>query len=118
MRILINNVRLADPSGLHEARNVFISNGQIEGFNLGGGADLELDGSKFVLAPAFTDPHAHLREPGQEVKEDLQSGLGAAVAGGFGTVVSMPNTSPAVDDPGIVSSLIEKAERLGQLECR
>ena len=54
----------------------------------------------------------HLREPGQEVKEDLASGLAAAAAGGFGSVVSMANTNPTVDDPGIVASLIEKAEAL------
>ena len=66
-----------------------------------------------MLSPALIDPHAHLREPGQEVKEDLQSGLSAAVAGGFGTVVCMPNTKPVIDDPEILRSLIAKAEKLG-----
>ena len=118
MRIAIRNVRLADANGTREATSVFVKDGLIEGFGLSGPVDLELDGAGLVLAPAFIDPHAHLREPGQEVKEDLQSGLGAAVAGGYGTVVSMPNTTPAVDEAGLVASLIEKAERLGLARLR
>ncbi len=109
MRIKIKNARDLPNS---EARDVYINNGLIEGFNLTGSSDLEIDASDFILAPALIDPHAHLREPGQEVKEDLKSGLSAAVAGGFGTVVCMPNTKPVIDDPEIVSSLIQKAEKL------
>ena len=71
-----------------------------------------------LVTPAFIDLHAHLREPGQEQKEDLASGLLAAAAGGFGTVVSMANTTPPVDDPGLVASLVAKAERLGLARLR
>jgi dihydroorotase len=110
MRIKIRNARVSLTS---EARDVFINNGLIEGFNLTDSSDLEIDASNFLLAPALIDPHVHLREPGQEVKEDLKSGLSAAVAGGFGTVVCMPNTKPVIDDPEMVSSLIQKAEKLG-----
>ncbi len=110
MRIRIKNARVSPNS---EARDVFINNGLIEGFNLTGSSDLEIDASNFLLSPALIDPHAHLREPGQEVKEDLQSGLSAAVAGGFGTVVCMPNTKPVIDDPEILRSLIAKADKLG-----
>jgi dihydroorotase len=113
MRISIKNARLADAAGLYEKQNVYVRDGVIEGFDLGGGVDLEVDGHGCVLAPAFIDPHAHLREPGQEVKENLNTGLLAAAAGGFGTVVSMPNTKPVVDQPETVRELIEKAERLG-----
>jgi dihydroorotase len=113
MRMVIRNARLADANGLFEKQDVYVRDGVIEGFDLGGGVDLEVDGQGCVLAPAFIDPHAHLREPGQEVKENLSTGLLAAAAGGFGTVVSMPNTSPVVDQPETVRELIEKAERLG-----
>ena len=110
MRIKIKNAR---DSKNAETRDVFINNGLIAGFNLDGTFDLEIDASNFLLSPALIDPHAHLREPGQEVKEDLHSGLSAAVAGGFGTVVCMPNTKPVIDDPEILRSLIAKAEKLG-----
>ncbi|TDE87088.1 dihydroorotase [Deinococcus sp. S9] len=92
--------------------SVTIEHGVIKGWNLGELGDV-LDGQGGTVAPALIELHAHLREPGQTEKEDLASGLAAAAAGGYGTVVSMPNTSPVVDDPAIVRSLIEKAEGLG-----
>ena len=92
---------------------LFLENSQILGWNLNQSADLELDGKGGLIVPAFLEPHAHLREPGQTEKEDLLSGLSAAVAGGYGTVVCMPNTVPVLDDPGILSSLIRKSETLG-----
>ena len=109
MRIKITNAREALNG---KSRDLYINNGLIEGFDLEGSSDLEIDASKYLIAPALIDPHAHLREPGQEVKEDLHSGLSAAVAGGFGTVVCMPNTKPVIDDPEILRSLIAKAEKL------
>ncbi len=113
MRLKISGARLADHKGVYDARDVYVRDGVIEGFDLGGSADREIPGKGLTLAVAFIEPHAHLREPGQEVKEDLASGLAAAAAGGYGTVVSMPNTKPVVDDPNIVRELIQKAERLG-----
>jgi dihydroorotase len=56
--------------------------------------------------------------PGQEEKEDLASGLAAAAAGGFGTVVSMANTDPVVDDPAIVADLVARPRRLGLARLR
>ncbi len=114
-RILIKNARLlhADTS-----TNLYLKDGLIEGFNLEGEVNEAYDAEDNLVTPAFIDLHAHLREPGQEVKEDLRSGLGAAAAGGFGTVVSMANTSPPVDDPGVVAELIAKAERIGQARLR
>jgi dihydroorotase len=114
-RIVIKNARAV---GETNARDVYIKNGLIEGFDLNLEPDSSIsttiDASKMLLSVAFIDPHAHLREPGQEVKEDLESGLRAAARGGYGTVVCMPNTNPVIDDPEIVSSLIAKAERIGQ----
>ena len=113
-RTLIKNARLLN-SG---PTNLYLKNGLIEGFNLGGEVDETYDAEGNLVTPAFIDLHAHLREPGGEVKEDLRSGLSAAAAGGYGTVVSMANTSPPVDDPGVIADLIAKAERIGQARLR
>ncbi|WP_034384934.1 dihydroorotase [Deinococcus sp. YIM 77859] len=96
---------------------VTVENGVIQGWNLGERGEV-LDGRGGTVAPALIELHAHLREPGQTEKEDLASGLAAAVAGGYGTVVSMPNTTPVVDDPAIVRALLEKAEGLGLARLR
>ncbi|MFN3369679.1 MAG: dihydroorotase, partial [Thermus sp.] len=79
----------------------------------GGEAERVLEGKGLLLAPGFLDLHAHLREPGQEVKEDLASGLLAAVRGGYTDVVSMPNTNPPVDTKEAVQALRKKAQALG-----
>src|SRR5205823_7142605 len=63
------------------------------------------------LLPAFVDPHVHLRTPGQEHKEDLETGTRAAAAGGFCAVIAMPNTDPVLDDAALLRSLREQAER-------
>jgi dihydroorotase len=114
-RIVIKNARAI---GDTKARDVYIKDGLIEGFDLNLEAEKSIDASNMLLSVAFIDPHAHLREPGQEVKEDLESGLRAATRGGYGTVVCMPNTNPVIDDPEIVSGLIAKAERIGQARLR
>lgn len=98
--------------GSDRLESVTVENGIIQGWNLGELGEV-LDGQGGTVAPALIELHAHLREPGQTEKEDLASGLAAAVAGGYGTVVSMPNTTPVVDDPATVRALIEKAEGLG-----
>ncbi|GGJ30254.1 dihydroorotase [Deinococcus roseus] len=106
----IKNIKRA---GSDTLESLFIEEGKIKGWNLSETATDTIDGKGATVAPALIELHAHLREPGQEQKEDLASGLAAAAAGGYGTVVSMPNTSPVVDDPAIVASLIQKAEKLG-----
>lgn len=103
--------------GSDRLESVTFENGVIKGWNLGELGEV-LDGQSGTVAPALIELHAHLREPGQTEKEDLASGLAAAAAGGYGTVVSMPNTAPVVDDPAIVRSLIEKAEGLGFARLR
>jgi dihydroorotase len=118
MRTVIRNARLVDGRGEHGSGDLYLENGRIAGVDLGGQVDNEVDAAGALLTPAFIDLHAHLREPGQEVKEDLASGLAAAAAGGFGTVVSMANTSPTVDEPGIVAELVAKAERLAGARLR
>ncbi|CAN5856523.1 dihydroorotase [soil metagenome] len=118
MRVKISNAHLIDAEKGHGVGDLYLKDGTIEGIDLGGEVDETFDARGNVVTPAFIDLHTHLREPGGEEKEDLRSGLAAAAAGGFGTVVSMANTSPTVDEPGIVADLIAKAERIGQARLR
>ncbi|HET8985693.1 MAG TPA: dihydroorotase [Trueperaceae bacterium] len=111
-RFVLRGGRLIDGGGDHGQHDLYLRDGVIEGLDLGGEVDAEYDASDATVTPAFLDLHAHLRDPGQEVKEDLASGLAAAAAGGFGTVVSMANTDPVVDDAGLVADLVARAARL------
>ncbi len=61
--------------------------------------------------PAFIDMHVHLREPGFEHKETLESGMKAGIAGGFGTLCIMPNTQPVADNPNVIKFLVEKTSK-------
>ncbi len=117
-RTVLRGARLLDARGDHGVRDLWLEGGRVEGFDLEGPAELELDASGLLATPAFIDPHMHLRVPGQEEKEDLASGLAAAAAGGYGTVVSMANTDPVVDDPAIVRALVEEAAALGLTRLR
>ena len=66
------------------------------------------DAKGLTLMPSFIDMHVHFRYPGQTQKEDLDSGLHAAVAGGYGTVVLMPNTNPVVSDKALAKKIMEE----------
>ncbi len=112
MRLALRGGRLLDGSGDRGVHDLYVKDGVIEGIDLGGAVDQEVDADGMTVTPAFLDLHAHLRDPGQETKEDLASGLAAAAAGGFGTVVSMANTVPVVDDPGLVADLVARAARV------
>lgn len=72
-----------------------------------------IDGRHLLLLPAFVDLHAHLREPGQEYKEDIASGLAAAAAGGFAHVCAMPNTKPVNDTRAVTEAMIARASAIG-----
>ncbi|RBP99316.1 dihydroorotase [Bifidobacterium xylocopae] len=78
------------------------------------GGILEADMAGAVLAPALTDPHVHFRDPGHTDKEDMISGSSAAAAGGYGTVLIMPNTQPAMDGPAVVDRLQGYERTLGR----
>ena len=116
--LLIRGVHVLDPRGdLDEPLNVLIRDGHIAELSPPGGADLPTDTTDVVDAegrhvfPGFVDPHVHLRTPGQEYKEDLDTGTAAAAAGGYCAVVAMPNTTPTVDTAAVLGSLIELARR-------
>lgn len=111
--ILIKNVQLVDGRGEHGSADVLIAEGRIVSLS-GGDAGQVIEAKGLSLSPGFFEPHAHLREPGQEVKEDLTSGLSAAAKGGYTDLVSMPNTSPVVDTPEIVATLKKKAAQIGK----
>ncbi|MFX9552155.1 amidohydrolase family protein, partial [Acinetobacter baumannii] len=68
------------------------------------------DCTGLIVAPGLIDLHVHLREPGQSAKETIATGTKAAAAGGFTSVVCMPNTSPSVDQPSVVTWILEKAK--------
>ena len=70
-----------------------------------------MDGEGLLALPAFVDPHVHLRVPGQEHKEDLETGTRSAAAGGYCAVIAMANTSPPIDSAAVLGSVRERAER-------
>ena len=79
--------------------------------------DIQLiDCQNKTLMPSFIDMHVHFRYPGQTQKEDLQSGLSAAVAGGFGTVVLMPNTNPVVSSSDTAHQIEDEANKFNLAE--
>jgi dihydroorotase len=115
--VLLRDVHVVDPRAkLDEARDVRVREGLIAEIGAPGTlpADPEtevVEGSGQHLLPAFVDPHVHLRTPGQEHKEDISSGTRAAAAGGYCTVLAMPNTSPVVDSAAVLGSVRETAAR-------
>ncbi|MFO7609562.1 MAG: dihydroorotase [Candidatus Krumholzibacteriia bacterium] len=93
-----------------------VKRGRVEGLGVGAPALAGvpvLDGGGLVLAPGFVDLHVHFREPGGEEKETVASGSRAAAAGGFTSVVTMPNTDPAIDNAGMVRYLIQRGNEAG-----
>jgi dihydroorotase len=116
VRLIIRNGRVVDPtSGLDAPADVLIENGRIRAVGpvLNAGDAGVLDAAGWVVAPGFIDMHVHLREPGQERKETIASGLRAAARGGFTSICAMPNTSPVHDRPEITALIRERAARVG-----
>lgn len=118
MKILIKNGRVIDPANsVDEIADVYINDGVIAEI----GKDLELDGANtevidahgMVVAPGLVDMHVHLREPGQEYKETIETGTRAAVCGGVTSVACMPNTEPVCDNETVVRFIKERAKEAG-----
>ncbi|MEI6871728.1 MAG: dihydroorotase [Verrucomicrobiota bacterium] len=109
--LLLKNGRVIDPANRRDAvGDVLILDGRIVSLETQVPENLEvLDCSGLVVAPGLVDLHVHFREPGQSAKETVASGARAAAAGGFTTVVCMPNTSPSLDSASTVAWLLEKA---------
>jgi len=116
MRLLIKNGRVLDPTlGLDLIADVYIVDGKIEGVerNITVSADRIIDAQGLWVLPGLVDIHVHLREPGEEWKEDIESGTRAALHGGVLRVACMPNTKPPVDTPEVCSAIIAKAKEKG-----
>ncbi|HRZ13979.1 MAG TPA: dihydroorotase [Candidatus Omnitrophota bacterium] len=117
MKLLIKNGRVVDPANnLDEERDVLVDQGRIVkvGRNLNGGADQIIDAARWLVLPGLIDMHVHLREPGREDKETVESGTRAAVKGGITTLVAMPNTNPAMDTPESVQLLQARIKESAQ----
>ncbi len=114
MKFLIKKAEIVESEGVFSA-DILIENGFIKridrGINSSAAEVIDADGC--VVFPAFIDLHAHLREPGEEYKENIESGLKAALSGGYCAVVSMPNTKPVVDNSYLVKYLLSRAEEAG-----
>lgn len=108
---LLRQGRIVDPaSGRDAVGDLLIVDGRIAGAETPRPEGVvEIDCTGLVVAPGLIDIHVHLREPGQSAKETIASGARAAAAGGFTSIVCMPNTSPAVDTPSVVTWIQEKA---------
>ncbi|CAN5496180.1 hypothetical protein BH10ACT3_BH10ACT3_18220 [soil metagenome] len=115
--LAICGARVVDPrSGIDGERDIVIRDGRIESIGEAGSLSADLDGDIEVIEagglaafPGFFDPHVHLRTPGQEYKEDIETGTRSAAAGGYVGVVAMANTSPPVDEPSTISARRERA---------
>lgn len=116
MKLLIKGGRVINPGKNFDAvSDVLVEDGKVVaiGENLVADDAKVIDAQGKVVAPGFIDMHTHLREPGQEAKEDFASGSKAAAAGGFTTVASMPNTTPVVDNAILVNGLKQRAHDVG-----
>jgi dihydroorotase len=110
--LVIRGARVLDPvEGVDATVDVRVDGGTIAAI----GHDIEANGHRVVdaagllLAPAFVDPHVHLRTPGREDEETIASGTAAAAAGGYCAILAMPNTDPVVDSASILRALAETA---------
>lgn len=120
---LIYNAKLLDEN-INSTGAVLVENGKIKAVYLGSFTDLAaakalcssaefFDAKGLTLTPAFIDMHVHMRYPGQTQKEDLNTGLHATAAGGFGTVVAMPNTNPVVSSYQLALQIEKEAAQIG-----
>jgi dihydroorotase len=117
MKLLIKNGRLIDPAaGLDRAMDILIEDGTVKEIGKAikkiSGCPT-LDARDLVVAPGFIDMHTHLREPGQENKESIASGVQAAARGGFTSIACMANTEPVNDNRSVTEFIIARARQVG-----
>lgn len=118
MKILIKNGHVVDPAnGRDGIADILTDNGVI--CDIGGNIDTEgfelevIDAKGLTVVPGLVDMHVHLREPGFEYKEDIESGTRAAAAGGVTSVACMPNTKPVTDNAAVITFIKERAKEAG-----
>jgi dihydroorotase len=110
--IVIRGARVLDPvEGVDAILDVRVDRGVIAqiGLDLEQNAHHVVEGAGRLLVPAFIDPHVHLRTPGREDEETIESGTAAAAAGGYCGILAIPNTDPVVDDPEVLRGLLARA---------
>lgn len=116
MRILIKNGNVIDPGNIEGEMDILIEDNKIAEIHPrhtvfdGPAADTVIDASGKVVVPGLIDMHVHLREPGLEYKETIESGCLAAAAGGFTAICTMPNTNPINDNAQVTRYILKKAE--------
>lgn len=119
MKILIKNGRIIDPAGgTDQVADLLLENGLVAGINSNipsDKADEVIDAEGKVVCPGFIDLHVHLREPGFEGKETIESGCKAAAAGGFTTICPMPNTNPAADNLPVIDFVKNTAAKVSPI---
>jgi len=117
MNLLIKNGRVIDPTqGIDEILDLLVENGRVSklGKGLTPPADCEtFDADGKYVVPGLIDMHVHLREPGLEYKEDIESGSRAAVAGGFTSIACMPNTKPVIDNKAVAGYVVARGKAVG-----
>ena len=116
MSILLKNGTVIDyKNSIFETYDILIENNIIKKLskNINEDADTIIDCTGFYIMPGMIDMHCHLREPGFEYKETIETGSRSAVAGGFTTICPMPNTKPTPDSAIILQEIIEKAKKDG-----
>ena len=112
--LLIRNGRVIDPAQeLDRISDVLLEDGKVSRITSGLQApdSQVLDATGLIVAPGLIDIHVHLREPGREDEETIQSGTEAAAVGGFASICCMPNTNPINDNPAVTSFILKEAER-------
>jgi dihydroorotase len=125
MQILIKGAHVLDPGNIDEKKDILITDKCIEAIldpgsfdpdsiESGQGSEIKvIDAAGMLVVPGLIDIHVHLREPGQEYKETIETGLKAAASGGFTAVCSMPNTTPVNDNIQVTKYIINRANELG-----
>ncbi len=117
MNLVIRGGRVIDPaSGRDEIADVAIVDGHFS--STGADGSEEFDATGLIVAPGFIDMHVHLREPGFEHAETIESGARAAAAGGFTTICCMPNTIPVNDNATVTSYIVERARNRAVVNVR
>ena len=118
MKILIKGGHVVDPvNNIDTVTDILVEDGVIS--ELGENPEIEgigmevIDADGMYVVPGLVDMHCHLRDPGQEYKEDIETGTKSALAGGITSVACMPNTSPVADNEAVISYIINKAKESG-----
>ena len=116
MKVLIKGGHVVDPKTKTDAvTDILVCDGKI--IEINNGIECRncniIDAKGKLVLPGFVDAHCHLREPGFEYKEDIESGTKSAAMGGFTSVACMPNTDPVVDNESAIKYIIDKAKKEG-----